>query len=154
MTGYRPRVILSQNSKRPVWDLPERSLSLTPFKWYLLCWQWWAEPPYQLGWTSNLRDFSWLCLTPKTSGSLLPWQNSARTDCYTKGESTWSPLSLIIFHDKYRDSKGSIFRDWGYQQKRKSRDFPAGPMVENLPANVGDMGSIPGQGRSHIPGSN
>ena len=26
-------------------------------------------------------------------------------------------------------------------------DFPGGPMVKNLPANAGDMGSIPGLGR-------
>ena len=26
-------------------------------------------------------------------------------------------------------------------------DFPRGPMVKNLPANVGDTGSIPGPGR-------
>ena len=125
---------------------------LAPFKWQLLCRQWWSEPPYQLGWTRNWKDFSWLCLAPKTLGSLLPRQNLAHTDCYVKGESTWSSPSLIIFHDKYRDSKGFIFRDWGYQQK--SRDFPADRMVENLPANAGDTGSIPGWGWSHIPGSN
>ena len=27
-------------------------------------------------------------------------------------------------------------------------------MVENLPANAGDVGSSPGLGRSHMPGSN
>ena len=30
------------------------------------------------------------------------------------------------------------------------RDFPAGPVVKNLPANAGDAGSIPGLGRSHM----
>ena len=30
------------------------------------------------------------------------------------------------------------------------RDFPDGPVVENLPANAGDMGSIPGLGRFHM----
>ena len=29
-------------------------------------------------------------------------------------------------------------------------DFPGGPVVKNPPANVGDMGSIPGLGRSHM----
>ena len=29
-------------------------------------------------------------------------------------------------------------------------DIPDDPVVENLPANAGDMGSIPGPGRSHI----
>ena len=31
------------------------------------------------------------------------------------------------------------------------RDLPAGPVVKNPPANAGDMGSIPGLGRSHMP---
>ena len=30
-------------------------------------------------------------------------------------------------------------------------DFPGGPVVGNLPANAGDMASIPGPGRSHRP---
>ena len=34
------------------------------------------------------------------------------------------------------------------------RDFPGGVVVENPPANAGDMGSIPGPGRSHMPRSN
>ena len=33
-------------------------------------------------------------------------------------------------------------------------DFPGGTVVKNLPANVGDMGSSPGPGRSHLPRSN
>ena len=33
-------------------------------------------------------------------------------------------------------------------------DFPGGAVVKNLPANAGDMGSIPGLGRSHMPRSN
>ena len=33
-------------------------------------------------------------------------------------------------------------------------DFPGGPVVKKLPANAGDMGLIPGLGRSHVlPGS-
>ena len=32
--------------------------------------------------------------------------------------------------------------------------FPGGAVVENPPANAGDMGSIPGPGRSHMPRSN
>ena len=29
-------------------------------------------------------------------------------------------------------------------------EFPGGPVVKNLPANAGDMGSIPGPVRSHM----
>ena len=32
--------------------------------------------------------------------------------------------------------------------------FPGGTVVKNPPANAGDMGSIPGPGRSHMPRSN
>ena len=33
-------------------------------------------------------------------------------------------------------------------------NFPGGPVVKNLPANAGNMASIPGQGKSHRPQSN
>ena len=33
-------------------------------------------------------------------------------------------------------------------------DFPGGAVVKNPPANAGDMDSIPGLGRSHVPWSN
>ena len=36
----------------------------------------------------------------------------------------------------------------------KHGGFPGGAVVENLPANAGDMGSSPGLGRSHMPQSN
>jgi len=38
--------------------------------------------------------------------------------------------------------------------KRNIEDFPGGPVVKDLPAKVGDTGSIPGPGRSHIPWGN
>ena len=33
---------------------------------------------------------------------------------------------------------------------KKKNSFPGGPVVNNPPANVGDMGLILGQGRSHM----
>ena len=38
--------------------------------------------------------------------------------------------------------------------KKRSRGFPGGAVVENLPANAGDTGSNPGLGRSHMPWNN
>ena len=38
--------------------------------------------------------------------------------------------------------------------KKKRRGFPGGSVVQNLPANAGDMSLIPGLGRSHMPQSN
>ena len=37
------------------------------------------------------------------------------------------------------------------KKKNKIKDFPGHPVVENLPANAGDKGSIPYPGRSHMP---
>ena len=34
--------------------------------------------------------------------------------------------------------------------KNNQRDFPAGPVDKNLPANAGDVGLIPGPGRFHM----
>ena len=37
------------------------------------------------------------------------------------------------------------------QLKRLSTTMPGSPIYKNLPANPGDMGSIPGPGRFHVP---
>ena len=45
----------------------------------------------------------------------------------------------------------------GQKKKRRkgmARGFLGGLVIKNLPANSGDMGSIPGPGRSHMPWSN
>ena len=34
------------------------------------------------------------------------------------------------------------------------QDFPGGAVIKNTPDNAGDMGSIPGLGRSHMPWNN
>ena len=39
----------------------------------------------------------------------------------------------------------------GKTKVNKTTGSPCGPVVKNLPTNAGDTGSIPGQGRSHIP---
>ena len=41
-----------------------------------------------------------------------------------------------------------------FRLKNSILGFPGGAVVENLPANAGDMGSSPGLGRSHMPRSN
>ena len=38
--------------------------------------------------------------------------------------------------------------------KERLKDFSGGPVVKNLPANPGDMGSIPSTGRSRVPQGN
>ena len=41
-----------------------------------------------------------------------------------------------------------------FLDKKEPRDFPSGPVAKNLPCNAGDMGLIPGLGRSHMPWGN
>ena len=36
------------------------------------------------------------------------------------------------------------------KKKKKKGNFPGGPVVENLHANVGDKDSSPGLGRAHM----
>ena len=36
----------------------------------------------------------------------------------------------------------------------KGQNFPGGPVVKNLPANAGDLGSVTGPGRFHMPWGN
>ena len=43
-------------------------------------------------------------------------------------------------------------KSWFFE--KRNNDFPGGAVVENPPANAGDMGSSPGPGRSHMPRSN
>ena len=38
--------------------------------------------------------------------------------------------------------------------RREGRDLPGSPVVKTLPANAGDMGSIPASGGFHMPWSN
>ena len=40
------------------------------------------------------------------------------------------------------------------KKSTNNRDFPSGAVVETLPANAGDTGSITGPERSHMPQSN
>ena len=49
---------------------------------------------------------------------------------------------------------GEIGNTYKSIKKKKLGDFPDGAVVKNPPANEGDMGLIPGPGRSHMPRSN
>ena len=37
------------------------------------------------------------------------------------------------------------------KKKKQTKDLHGGPVVKNLPANAGDMGSVPNQGRFDMP---
>ena len=50
--------------------------------------------------------------------------------------------------EQQRDSSNNV------TEKLELPNFPGGPVVKNRPASAGDMGSIPGPGRSHMPQNN
>ena len=56
-------------------------------------------------------------------------------------------LYICIYKSKQRH-----FSKYGYNPGKKQLclGFPGGPVVKNLPASAGDMGSIPAPGRSHM----
>ena len=53
-----------------------------------------------------------------------------------------------------RDNGGLDLGCSGRHGKNTFGGLPGGTVVKNPPANAGDMGLIPGPGRSHMPRSN
>ena len=51
--------------------------------------------------------------------------------------------------------KLDFFKKWKpFALQKTSSGLPSGSVVTNLPGNAGDMGSIPGPGRSHMARNN
>ena len=63
-------------------------------------------------------------------------------------EWTWQTRSLPSWNINSKHSN-----KWGDKRSTKL-DFPADPVIKNLPANAANMGLIPDQGGSHVPQSN
>ena len=61
-------------------------------------------------------------------------------------------LEWVAINQTSKTHLGGPHRSTG--KKRYGLAFPGGPVVKNLPTNAGDMGSIPGPGRSHMQWSN
>ena len=64
-----------------------------------------------------------------------------------------------VFRRELQECHQALLRSWERRSrvddlKNNFRDFPGGTAVKNLPANVGDTGSSPGLGRSHMLWSN
>ena len=54
----------------------------------------------------------------------------------------------LAFCDNMDETEGIELSEISHHRKTNSRDFPGGAVVKNPPASAGDMGSIPGPGRS------
>ena len=78
------------------------------------------------------------------------------------GHHTWTSLDLGTHADMlgthvcsrghmHRHAQAHICVLISTQARRCSKDFPGGTVNKNLPANRGDLGSIPGPRRSHMP---
>ena len=57
----------------------------------------------------------------------------------------WGKLPVLKCKMSHSDTISGSSETW---------DFPGGPVVDSLLTNAGDMGSIPGPGRSHMPRRN
>ena len=66
------------------------------------------------------------------------------------GGAWWATLVHGVAKSQTRlsDFTFTFFRN--LEIRSELRDFPGGPVVENLLANAGDTGLIPGPGRSHM----
>ena len=62
-------------------------------------------------------------------------------------------MANISTYNPYKQMRFGIlnifFKEW-----KGVLDFPGGTVLKDLPANAGNLGSIPGLGRSHMPRSN
>ena len=67
-----------------------------------------------------------------------------------------TPFLAFIFEDNQEMSFYVDSSTFGRKKcvKKISQDFRGGAVVENPPANAGNMGLSPGLGRSHMPRSN
>ena len=68
-------------------------------------------------------------------------------------------MSQLVSEEVKRGFPSSLClnnKGWQHKQgkKRTPQVFLGGAVVGNPPANAGDVGSIPGPGRSHMPQSN
>ena len=62
-------------------------------------------------------------------------------------------MSLTSFEKILLDCIMKALTNVRLKEEKNYPDFPGGPVVKNLPANAGDMGSDPDLGRSHMPRS-
>ena len=78
---------------------------------------------------------------------------------WTTREVSWGPLLEMPREESgvglpLHSPEWSVTHSLATADKNCLWDFPGGAVVKNLPANAGDMGSLPGPGRSHMQWSN
>ena len=83
---------------------------------------------------SELLSLTFRCFPLKDIEIFLGLQISSHCGLYA-GKFEYYVMGLRVFFKSYR----------------KRWDLPGGPVLKNPPANAGDMGLVPGMGRSHMP---
>ena len=79
---------------------------------------------------------------------------AVRVPSSSLGSGIYEHVTLILYAMLSFLKKFSVWLFYLDEKYVMLRDFPGGPVVKNLPADAGDMGSSPGPGRSHMPQSN
>ena len=69
---------------------------------------------------------------------------------------TWMNLKDNLLSKIKQSPRGKYGTTLRYMEylRQADWDFPGGPVIKYPPANAGDMGLIPGLGRSHVPQGN
>ena len=78
-----------------------------------------------------------------------------RHDLATKQQQSL-PFCVPNTETNHQLLESMVFSEWRniFLSQKENQDFPRGPVVKNLSANVGDTGSTSGLGRSHMPWDN
>ena len=105
----------------------------------------------QLAWVPSVHVHAWG--SPGHHGSPKKWWDAHSFWLYTTSTGT-TGTQAVNFVSKLLQNN-SVCIDIAIRHINKLLgDFPGGAVVQNLPANAGDTGSIPGLRRSYMPQSN
>ena len=111
-----------------------------------------SPPGFSLRGIFQARKLEWVAISfSRASSWPRNWTHVSYVSC------TYEPArqagSLPLAPPEMPPKRAGKSQDLGIKTVRE-RNFPGGPVVKNLPKNAGDMNSIPGPGRSHMPQSN
>ena len=59
-------------------------------------------------------------------------------------------ITLWMYSSQSQSRFYSVCNFGDFVKKKTIQGFPGDPVVKNPPCNIGDVGSIPGPGRSHM----
>lgn len=119
--------------------------------------QWLTIHQFQIGWnwSYNAGGMGWIPWSwkiPYATGKLSLFSRTRETNeelSHHKERAAPAYCNL----EKARSNKDRHHSHHLKKKKKVKGDFPGCPVFGNLPVNGGDIGSIPGLGRLHMPGA-